>query len=49
MQGVTGVSCVCERASVAAGGALVIPKTVIDGMTFALTVKECPLSWEDNQ
>ena len=55
VQGVTGVSCVCERASVAAGGSatagdtLVIPKTVIDGMTFALSVKECPLSWEDNQ
>ena len=55
VQGVTGVSCVCERASVAAGssatagGALVIPKTVIDGMTFALAVKTCPLSWEDDQ
>lgn len=47
VQGVTGVSCVCERASVAAGGTLAIPKTVIDGMTFALSVKACPLSWED--
>lgn len=47
VQGVTGVSCVCERASVAAGDTLAIPKTVIDGMTFALSVKACPLSWED--
>ncbi|MDO5117007.1 MAG: cobalamin biosynthesis protein [Eggerthellaceae bacterium] len=47
VQGVTGVSCVCERASVAAGGVLAIPKTVIDGITFALAVKPCTLNWSD--
>ena len=45
VQGITGVDCVCERACVAAGGALAIPKTVVRSVTFALAVKPCALTW----
>ena len=45
---VAGTPCVCERAAVAAGGTLLVQKTVVGGITFALAVKDMPLSWENS-
>ena len=46
VKGITGTDNVCARAAVAASGELVIGKTVIDGMTFALSRRELSLSWQ---
>ena len=42
---VTGTPCVCERAAVAAGDHLLTNKTVINGITFAIALKDPHLSW----
>ncbi|MBR2522317.1 MAG: cobalamin biosynthesis protein [Coriobacteriales bacterium] len=46
VKGVTGTDNVCARAAVAAGGELVIGKTVVDGMTFALSKRSLKLAWQ---
>ena len=43
---VTGTTCVCERAAVAAGEILLTRKTVINGITFAIALKDPHLSWD---
>ena len=46
VQSITGVDNVCERAAVlAAGGALVVPKTARTGVTFALAARPFAPNW----
>ena len=47
VQSVTGTSTVCERAAVACDAKLIIGKTIIDGITFALGLKPVHLSWKE--
>ena len=42
----TGVDNVCQRAAQRAGGTIVIPKTVCQGVTFAAAMGEVTLTWE---
>lgn len=42
---ITGTTCVCERAAVAAGELLYTNKTVINGITFAIGLKNPHLTW----
>lgn len=43
----TGVDNVCQRAAQRAGGTIVIPKTVCQGVTFAAAMGEVTLTWEE--
>lgn len=43
---ITGTTCVCERAAVAAGDILLTRKTVINGITFAIALKDPKLTWD---
>ncbi len=43
---VTGTDNVCERSVVAAGGNVVVKKTIVEGLTFALAVKPMSLTWQ---
>ena len=45
---VTGVDNVCERAALAAGGALLRKKTAKDGATVALAMEELHLTWKEH-
>ena len=42
----TGVDNVCQRAAQRAGGRIVIPKTVCQGVTFAAAIGPVALTWE---
>ena len=42
----TGVDNVCQRAAQRAGGTIVIPKTVCQGVTFAAAMGPVALTWE---
>ncbi|MCR5844986.1 MAG: cobalamin biosynthesis protein [bacterium] len=46
VKGITGTDNVCARAAVAAGGEVVVGKTVVNGMTFALSKRSLTLAWQ---
>ena len=43
----TGVDNVCQRAAQRAGGTIVIPKTICQGVTFAAAMGPVTLTWEE--
>ena len=46
VSGITGTPCVCERAAVAAAEQLLTHKTVVNGITFAIALKNPHLNWD---
>ena len=46
VQRVTGVDNVCQRAAQRAGGHVIIPKTICQGVTFAAAMGPVALTWE---
>lgn len=43
-----GVDCVCERAALAEGGRLIVPKTAFDGVTVAVAEREWEVDFDDD-
>lgn len=45
VKSVTGVGCVCERAAVIGAEKLIIPKTIVDGVTIAVSVEKTEVNF----
>ena len=45
----TGVDNVCQRAAQRAGGTIIIPKTICQGVTFAAAMGHVKLHWEEQE